>query len=312
VIARNSYFKLVVFGNHTKIEACERSRPDSREIRVGPNSVGKYSKPTAFRQCSVAKAVAKTRSAMHVSAPAMRQRKSAYSTMIGTLLKRFNRRLCAVWSRVIHCLSRRSKVVTLLDDISKRGAEIRERVWELLLRREYSGDLKTRVLSAYVAVALEHHEAIWLLKKAGLFGSAAAMVRIVFDTMHRFLWINRPESLDALDGSVDAGATEQQIKQAWDDELKSPPMHEMREQIKHAYFGVGVATDEQFAKIVGEFFESLKHAWPILNSYTHSGGRQIARRFSGDQVRPSYSKGETAEALNMATVTLLLLCSRSS
>jgi hypothetical protein len=184
--------------------------------------------------------------------------------------------------------------LSLVDDISKRGAEIRARVYDLLERHRYSGNIKTRVLSAYVAVALEHHEAIWLLREAELLGSAAAMVRLIFDTMLRFLWIN-------------AVATQQQIEQAWDDELKFPPMHEMREQIKQAYFGARAATDAEFAKIVEAFFEWLKQAWSILSSYTHSGGRQIARRFTGDQVRPSYSERETAEALNVATVVLLLL-----
>ena len=80
--------------------------------------------------------------------------------------------------------------VSLLDDISGRGDKIRVRVRELLLRRDYPSDLKTRLLAGYVDIALEHHEAIWLLRESKLTGSAFALVRSVFDCWLRALWIN--------------------------------------------------------------------------------------------------------------------------
>ena len=45
----------------------------------------------------------------------------------------------------------------------------------------------------------------------------------------------------------------------------------------------------------------------ILNSFTHPGGLQIVRRFTGDEVKPNYSEGEIAEALFAATWVLLYL-----
>jgi hypothetical protein len=159
---------------------------------------------------------------------------------------------------------------------------------ELLSRGKYSGGMKTRVLAGYVDIALEHHEAIWLLKERKLTGSAFALVRPVFDCWLRALWIN-------------AIATEQQIEQASCDKLKFPPMHQMRSEIKPVYFKSPTLED---ADRLFQFLESL---WRILSSYTHSGGRQLARRFTGDQVKPSYTDREIAQALNLPTMALMLL-----
>ncbi len=185
--------------------------------------------------------------------------------------------------------------VSLLDDITAQGAEVRTRLRELLHRHEYSGDIKGRVFAGYVAIALEHHQAIWHLTDQNLRGAAMAVVRTVVDAFLRALWIN-------------AYGTEQQCEQAWRDKFRFPKMHEMLKQIKEAYFGhVDAEKDPEFAVTVKKFFKSLNKVWSVASSYTHPGGRQIARRFTGDEVKPSYSDGATAEALNLATIALLLL-----
>jgi hypothetical protein len=183
--------------------------------------------------------------------------------------------------------------VSLLDDIAARGTELRARVHELFARHGYTGNIKNRVLAAYVAIALEHHKGIWLLKDNGLRGSALALVRTVMDPWLRALWIN-------------ACATDEQIEQAWCDKLRFPKAHEMRADIQQAYFG-HAGEDAESAAIVKKFFKVLRQAWSISSSYTHSGGRQIARRFTGDEVKPSYSDVETAQALNLSTIALMLL-----
>jgi hypothetical protein len=127
--------------------------------------------------------------------------------------------------------------VSLLDDISTRGAQIRERLRQSLPDK-YPADAKTIVLLAYVDIALEHHKAIWHLTKSKLNGSAFAMVRLVFDTMFRALWINKV-------------ATEQQIEQASRDELQFPPMRDLRDDIKQGYFSNRPLEEAQlFGKIL--------------------------------------------------------------
>lgn len=190
--------------------------------------------------------------------------------------------------------------MSLLEDITTRGAEIRTRLRELLLRHKYTGNIKNQVLAAYVDIALEHHRAIWLLSESELNGSALAMVRLVWDPYLRALWINKV-------------ATPEQIEQAWRDEKKRSPfpnMPKMRADIKKAYFGTLAVKDAETAEraeLVDRFFELLDEAWTTMSSYTHSGGQQIGRRFTFHEVKPKYSEGAIAEALNLATVALLLL-----
>ena len=136
--------------------------------------------------------------------------------------------------------------MSLLDDIGTRGAELRTRMRELLSRREYSGGIKTRILAGYVDIAIEHHEAIWLLNERKLNGSAFALVRPMFDCWLRALWIN-------------AIATEQQIEQAGRDELKFPPMHKMRAEIERVYFKSGTlesVTPEEVERLF-QFVDAL-------------------------------------------------------
>ena len=180
--------------------------------------------------------------------------------------------------------------MSLLDDISTRGTEIRARLCELLQRHEYPRDTKSLLLMAYIDIALEHHEAIWLLAKAKLNGSAFAMVRLVFDTMFRALWINKV-------------ANEQQIEQASRDELDFP-MGKICDDIKQGYFS---DRPPEEAQLFDKILQLLKETWGSMCSYTHSGGLQLVRRFTGDDLKPNYDDGAIVEALNLVTIALLLL-----
>ena len=181
--------------------------------------------------------------------------------------------------------------MSLLDDITARGAEIRAQVRELLYPHEYACDTKTLVLVSYVDLALEHHEAIWLLRKSELTGSAFALVRPVIDILFRALWIN-------------AVATEQQVERVSRDELYFPPMREMRDDIKERYSDKSCPKQ---AELLDTLLRDLKEAWKTMSSYTHPGGQQITRRFAFDKVKPNYSEDEIACALDLATFALLLL-----
>ena len=99
-----------------------------------------------------------------------------------------------------------SPKMSLLDDITTRGDEIRTRLRGLLQRHDYPGNTKNFVLAAYVDIALEHHEAIWLLTKSKLNGSALALARPSWMPIFRSLWINKAKA--------------EQIEQVWRDELE--------------------------------------------------------------------------------------------
>ncbi|SRR6266446_2564190 len=188
--------------------------------------------------------------------------------------------------------------MSLVDDIMAKGDESRAQLRELLCRHKYAGDNKTLVVLAYVDIALEHHEAIWLLTKSGLSGSACAMVRLMFDVMLRAYWIN-------------GIATEQQIEKATRDDLKFPPIARMREDIKEHYgpdkSDLEEPEDLEDLQQWDEFFRTINEVWKYLNSFTHSGGLQLERRFTGNDLEPNYSDRDIAHTLNLSNAAMLIL-----
>jgi hypothetical protein len=179
--------------------------------------------------------------------------------------------------------------MSLLEDITTRGAEIRTRLRVFFARHTYSPDTRTVLVIGTVDQALEHHEAIWLLRERNLNGSALAMVRLVWDAMLRALWLS-------------ACANDEQVEQASRDELMFP-MGDVRDDIKRIYFGA--PEDPEKVARLDKMFNELKELWKILCSYTHSGALQVTRRFIFDEVKPSYTEHEIAQALSAATEALL-------
>jgi hypothetical protein len=180
--------------------------------------------------------------------------------------------------------------MSLLEDITIRGAEIRTRLREFLARHTYTTDTRTVLVIGAADQALEHHEAIWRLQESELNGSALAMIRLMWDAMFRALWFH-------------AVATDEQVELASRDELdwRIP----VRDDIKRAYFGT--PEDPKEVAELDRVFNQFKELCKILNSYTHTGGLQLARRFTFDQVKPCYTERELAEALSGAT-EILLFC----
>src|SRR5262245_34377485 len=165
--------------------------------------------------------------------------------------------------------------MSLIDDLSERGDELRAQVRTMLERHQYSTTTKSVMLLAYVDLALEHHAAIWLLRERELFGSAFALVRPLYDIMFRALWIG-------------AKATDEQVEQASRDELDWRQIR-LFDEIKEAYFGQQALKDAELAQLADKFFQEQRKLMKVLHSYTHPGVRQLGRRFTAYQVKPNYS-----------------------
>jgi hypothetical protein len=169
-----------------------------------------------------------------------------------------------------------------IEIVQNRVSLLRSKIREFLCDGEYVRQNKNLLLMAYMDIALEHHEAIQLLVKAQLYGSAFALTRSLFDTIFRALWIN-------------ACATENQIEEIINrDDAKFPRMGDMI-----------AAIDERYSTDV--FFTSLKkRSWAAMCSYAHSGLLQITRRFTDDEVKPNYGDGEILEVLNAMNIAVIL------
>jgi hypothetical protein len=174
-----------------------------------------------------------------------------------------------------------SPKMSLLDDLTTRGAEIRKRLWDLLERHAYPDDERSVWVAGCIAVALEHHEAISLLINRQLTGSAFALVRPMVETVVRAHWIN-------------AVANDDQVAQAREDKNVFPSMSKMGEAVGKAY-----GDDELFQRFTSE--------WGAMCSYTHSGARQIALHFTGTEIKPSYKEGAKVQVLNLTNIALLFL-----
>ena len=135
---------------------------------------------------------------------------------------------------------------------------------------------RSRLAVSCFYVALEHHRAIVLLIANGLHGSARALVRILFDTYIRGLWLFRCASADDLE----------YFKKK--DKLKK----EIAERIKDIEERSG--DDEMILSMI------KRHTWSAMCSYTHTGMSQLFRYNSSEAIGPNFNEGEIIEALNFA------------
>jgi uncharacterized protein DUF6988 len=129
----------------------------------------------------------------------------------------------------------------------------------------YPDDRRTVITIAMVDQLIEHHGAILLLIRSGKVGSAFALARPVIEGMYRGLWIN-------------FCATDEQL-QKFDETDELPlTMKELADEIDTKYLADG-------------FFANLKQrSWKALCSYAHNGMLQLARRFTGHQLKPAYTE----------------------
>ena len=185
--------------------------------------------------------------------------------------------------------------MSLLEDITVRGAEVRTRLLDLLLRHGYLSNTKNLLLIAYADLALEHHKAIWLLIDAKLYGSAYALLRPVYEVMLRGYWINKC-------------ASPPQIEAAFYDDEFPVGTKRMLADIKRDYLApVEPGASDVEPEQADLFIQQLRKIWNAACSYAHSGSLQLSRRFVGTQVKPNYTDSDIVQVKRLATAALFLL-----
>lgn len=134
---------------------------------------------------------------------------------------------------------------------------------------------------AYTDLVIEHHKAIMNLLEQKIYGSAFALVRIQFEAFMRGNWLIGCASRD-------------DVRRIAAKEFDFPAMHTLASACDAAF-----GTDR--------FFQTIKkQAWKSMNSYTHSGIRQLTRRFNGGKIEPNYRDHEIREVIDASTTTVLL------
>jgi len=146
---------------------------------------------------------------------------------------------------------------------------------------EISSEERTRLAAGCLDTALEHHQAILLLVSRSLFGSAFALVRLLFEAYIRGIWLHRCAS----DSELELFKAEKLDK-------------------KFGTFIQEIERIEGFEECV--LSNAKLKSWSAMNSYTHTGFMQIVRRNTASAIEPNYTEGEILEALNFANAIGLL------
>lgn len=124
-------------------------------------------------------------------------------------------------------------------------------------------------------VAIEHHNGIVMLCKNGYFGSACALIRVIFEACVRGVWLHEC-------------ATEEEISQYENDTLDKK-FHQILPAVEQLEgFNEGV-----LGSVKSEY-------WGAMNSFTHTGILQVSRRLSSDSLGPHYSDEDVTKVLNFS------------
>ena len=170
-----------------------------------------------------------------------------------------------------------------IDAAVNRAHDLLGRLWNI-----YAGDLtgigpRTQPLAGYAAIALEHQEAMLILLRHDLVGSAMTFVRPIFESTVRAGWVMGC----ATDVEVD------EIRR--DDSFHFPTMKKM-----------AAAVDAKF-DLADIFTNYVQDNWGQLNSYAHPGLRQLTARFTKGEVSPEYPSQHVVAGVNGSINWLMLL-----
>jgi hypothetical protein len=170
--------------------------------------------------------------------------------------------------------------MTLKEQLD-RADTARHSAWEAIVGPITIADTRSHVLLAYASIALEHQEAIVLLARRGLSGSAFALVRPVFEILYRATWI----CACAKSGEVDRIEA---------DKFTFPKMGDMVAAIDAAH---GFA-----------YFKGFKAStWNEQNDFAHTGKLQIGSRLTRDDLQAAYSDEMIAAQVTTATVAAMMV-----
>ena len=177
--------------------------------------------------------------------------------------------MCTVSGLSVTARLKEKILIALLDE----SVVFSERIGDATEHREFSlSDGCIAPAAACFHIALEHHGAVLMLTRSRLHGSAIALLRPQFESFVRGVWLRRCASPVQLHKFL-AGS--------------NPP--EISEQLR------AIESLEWYESRVLSRFISL--SWRTLCDYTHTGVRQIGRRFLDNEVTQNYSTDEQIELL---------------
>ena len=150
-----------------------------------------------------------------------------------------------------------------------------------------SSDDRPRIVASCLDIALEHQKAIILLIANKLYGSAFALIRLLFEAYVRGLWLNYCANDKEID-KFKKGKLDKKFGTLIEDIEKNNGYNS------------------------GTLSKAKKAGWKVMNSFTHSGFSQIIRRNTESTIEPNYEIEEIEEAINFTNAIGLLSCLETS
>lgn len=147
---------------------------------------------------------------------------------------------------------------------------------------ELQANDRVRIAGACLDLAMEHHKAIVLLAAHQLFGSAFALLRLVFEAYVRGVWLHRcassAEIRDFESGNIGHLRFDQLLSRV--------------EAIDGFHDGILSAAKQK--------------SWRAMNDFTHSGYIHATRRNQEATIEPNYSEDEIVKVIGFANAVGLL------
>jgi hypothetical protein len=143
------------------------------------------------------------------------------------------------------------------------------------------------VAAALYDVANDHGKGICTLFENHHDVSAFAMMRIQFETFIRGAWLLHCAKESELNCFIKKDKIELESKEKF-------------------YFGDMVEAVELAKDWSGTLSEIKKVSWKALNSYTHGGQHQVARRFDGRTIEPHHEPEQQQETIRFSAMLSFL------
>lgn len=165
----------------------------------------------------------------------------------------------------------------------QRASRLTDLLSAKLHEQPIPANLRNRIAGACFAIALEHQHAVVILleRNPPLNSSAFALVRPVFESYVRGMWLSHC-------------ATEAQVD-AFSKGAKPPDTASL------------VIAVEKAGEFDGKHLSGVyeKH-WSSFSSYTHTGALQVQRWNTSEAIEPSFTDKEISEVLEFTAALALL------
>jgi hypothetical protein len=138
-----------------------------------------------------------------------------------------------------------------------------------------ASDQRLRLSAGCLHLAFDHHDAIILLVEHGIYGSAFALLRLIFEAYIRGIWLLHC-------------ASETDLDKFEQDKFNRTFGSLIGDLEKHEAYSEGILSLVK------------QDSWNLLNSFTHSGFHHVRRRNTQNYIEANYPEGEIVAALNFA------------